>query len=84
MAGALAPSFGSTESERCEVGTFEKVYVVDGESFELYAQEGRGGRRFQLVDSESLPIGASFPAVPDEQTVVALVRAVNDVDESAA
>jgi hypothetical protein len=61
------------------VGTFAESYEVDGEQFELYAQQG-DEPSYQLVDSESLPIGAPFTEVPDQETVVALVRASLEVD----
>lgn len=66
------------------MGTFEKTYEVDGERFELYVQEGEDERRYQLVDSENLPVGGPFSAIPDEQTVVRLVRAAHEVSESSA
>jgi hypothetical protein len=66
------------------MGTFEKAYEVDGELFELYLQEGDGDRRYQLFDSESLPLGAPFAEIPDRLTVIRLVRASNETSESAA
>ena len=60
------------------MGTFEKSYEIEGERSELYGQEDEGGRRYQLVDSESLPIGPLFIDITDERTVVDLVRAVDE------
>jgi hypothetical protein len=67
-----------------KMGTFEKAYEVDGELYELYLQEDDGDRRYQLVDSENLPLGAPFAELPDELTVIRLVRASNETLESAA
>jgi hypothetical protein len=64
------------------VGTFEKSYEVDGEQFELYAQSEEP-QTFQLVDNDSLPIGEPFTAIPDDESVVALVRASRTVGEAA-
>jgi hypothetical protein len=66
------------------MGTFEKTYEVDGERFELYAQEREDEQCYQLVDSENLPVGGPFTGIPDEQTVVRLVRAAHEVSESSA
>jgi hypothetical protein len=63
------------------MGTFEKAFVVDGEPFELYASDG--DESFQLVDGESLPVGAPFADVPDWETVAALVRASREAGEAA-
>jgi hypothetical protein len=65
------------------MGTFEKAYIIDGESFELYASDEGGSRSFQVVDGESLPVGAAFAEVPDWETVAALVRASREAGEAA-
>lgn len=66
------------------MGMFEKAYEVDGERFELYVQSGEGGQRFQLVDEEGFPLGDPFEHVPDQEVVVALVRAVGEASEPSA
>ena len=66
------------------MGTFEKSYTVDGEQFELYAQTEDGERSFQLVDTQSLPVGEPFGEVPSEEAVAELVRASREVGEAAA
>jgi hypothetical protein len=66
------------------MGTFEKVYEVDGERFELYAQLSGSETSYQLVDEDNLTIGASFGYVPDEETVTGVVRAVKALSEPAA
>jgi hypothetical protein len=57
------------------VGTFRKAYTVDGERFELYAEGDDAGVCYQLVDGESLPIGAPFDAIPSRATITVLIRA---------
>lgn len=65
------------------MGTFEKAYIIDGESFELYASDEGRNCSFQLVDGESLPVGAALAEVPDWETVAALVRASREAGEAA-
>ena len=66
------------------MGTFERTYEVDGERFELYRQGDDSAKTYQLVDDENLPVGERFDEVPSEDVVAALVRAGNDIAESAA
>jgi hypothetical protein len=55
------------------MGTFEKVYEVDGQSYELYVQEIDGERSYQLVNKASEPIGEPFADIPSDEAVAALV-----------
>jgi hypothetical protein len=55
------------------MGTFEKVYVVDGSEYELYRQNDVP-TTYQLVDWTGRLIASGLAGVPDEQSVVALIR----------
>jgi len=65
------------------MGTFEKAYEVDGEQYELYLQSDEP-QTFQLVDTESLPVGGLFSEIPAQETVIELVRSTRPASESAA
>ena len=53
------------------MGTFEKAYIVDGLSYELYRQEDDS---FELVSVSGHVVGRRLLEIPDETTVLALVR----------
>jgi hypothetical protein len=87
MAKRRGSSFNAScnfSSEEQRMGTFLKAYEVDGERFELYAQQGEDEKRYQLVDGENLPVGASFSEIPEERTVTELVRVAREISESSA
>jgi len=67
------------------VGTYVKSFVVDGEEYELYAQVGNGLTTYDLFDRAGLIIIiADLTEVPDEETVVALVRVADGWGDDAA
>jgi len=68
-------------SERRQDGDVREGVRRRGEPFELYASDDEAG--FQLVDGESLPVGAAFADVPDWETVAALVRVSHETGEAA-
>jgi hypothetical protein len=72
MTGLSVPTFPASSDERRDVGSYEKTFVVDGAEYELYAQlDGESG--YQLVDRMGRAVG-EFAEIPDDETVVALVR----------
>lgn len=62
------------------MGTFVKAYVIDGELFEVYEQLGERPT-FELVDADNLAVGV-FDHVPDDATVVSLIRATHSKDSN--
>jgi len=67
------------------MGTFIKSFVVDGEEYELYAQVDNGITTYDLLDAAGTTIVvADLDDVPDDETVVALVRAADGWDGEAA
>ncbi|HZP73696.1 MAG TPA: hypothetical protein VFA97_09995 [Gaiellaceae bacterium] len=67
------------------MGTFVKAYIVDGEEYELYEQREDGFVTYDLLDSaQSVLVASGLDDVPDDETVVALVRHLNGWEDDAA
>ena len=73
MTGWNVPTFPPSSDERRDVGSYEKTFVVDGAQYELYAQLEGDVTVYALVDQSGRAIG-EFAEVPDEETVVMLIR----------
>jgi hypothetical protein len=65
------------------LGTFVKTFVVDGEEFDLYAWSDGEATTYDLLRGCEV-VWLGLVKLPDEETVIGLVRAVRGREADGA